>query len=99
MRKYNFSEMGGIWCDFARKIVENGLFVANDGNNWDLWEYNGTVYCVPVAGSGCSASVWCSVQRLRRHLYSLMYTCNRDTLIPDDWENVNVDFLRKLRII
>lgn len=33
MRKYNYSEMGAIWCDHAREIVENGVFIANDGSN------------------------------------------------------------------
>lgn len=28
MRKYNYSEMGAIWCDHAREIVENGVFIA-----------------------------------------------------------------------
>lgn len=32
-----------------------------------LW----TVYSIPVSGSGCGASVWCSVGNLRRHLYRL----------------------------
>lgn len=36
MRKYNYSKMGAIWCDHAREIVENGVFIANDGSNWDL---------------------------------------------------------------
>ena len=50
--------MGAIWRDHARKIVENGVFIANDGSNWDLWEHNGIVYSIPVEGSGCDASVW-----------------------------------------
>ena len=50
MEKYDFEKMGGIWKDEARTITENGVFVANSGN-WDLWEYSGTVYSIPVSGS------------------------------------------------
>lgn len=98
MRKYNFDQMGAIWSDHARKIIENGVLVANDGNNWDLWEYNGIVYSIPVAGSGCAPSVWCGVKNLRRHLYGLMHVCGYSSLIPVCWENVNVDFLASLGI-
>ncbi len=98
MGKYNFSEMGVIWCDHAREIVENGIFIANDGGNWDLWEHNETVYSIPVEGSGCDASVWCGVKNLRRHLCGLMHICGYSSLIPGYWENVNTDFLASLGI-
>lgn len=98
MRRYNYSEMGAIWCDHAREIVKHGVFIANDGSNWDLWEHNGTVYSIPVEGSGCSASVWCGVKNLRQHLYGLMHICGRSSLIPSCWENVNTDFLESLGI-
>ena len=31
MEKYDFDSMGALWADQARKIVENGVFVANSG--------------------------------------------------------------------
>lgn len=98
MGKYNFDQMGAIWSDHAQKITENGVLVANDGNNWDLWEYDDVVYSIPVAGSGCAPSVWCGVKNLRRHLYGLMHVCGYSSLIPVCWENVNVDFLASLGI-
>ena len=61
--------MGAIWRDHARKIVENGVFIANDDSNWDLWEHNGTVYSIPVEGSGCGASVWCETAFIRAYAY------------------------------
>lgn len=94
---YNFDEMGGIWNDQARTITANGVFVAHSGN-WDLWEYYGTVYSIPVLGSGCCASVWRSVSDLRRHLYQLRQICGYSKLIPDSWENVNTEFLGGLVI-
>lgn len=98
MKKYNYSEMGAIWRDHAREIVENGVFIANNGSNWDLWEHGETVYSIPVEDSGCGASVWCGVKNLRRHLYRLMHICDRSSLIPNCWENVNTDFLTSLGI-
>lgn len=95
--KYNFDEMGGIWKDQARTITTSGVFVARSGNR-DLWEYSGTVYSIPVPGSGCRASVWCSVSVLRRHLYQLRQICGHSGLIPDSWKNVNTDFLGGLGI-
>lgn len=95
--KYNFDEMGGIWKDLARTITASGVFVAHSGN-WDLWEYSGTVYSIPVPGSGCDASVWCAVSNLRRHLHRLRQICGCSGLIPDSWKNVNTEFLGGLRI-
>lgn len=92
MRKYDFEKMGGLWKDDARKITEKGVFIAHSGN-WDLWEYNGIIYSIPVSGSGCGASVWCGLSSLRSHLYRLRQVCGYDALIPSDWENVNTDFL------
>lgn len=93
MKKYDFKSMGGIWKDTAQKITKNGVFVAHDGS-WDLWEYAGTVYAIPVAGTGCAASVWCAVSNLRRHLCRLRKICKYSALIPAYWENVNADFLK-----
>ena len=92
MKKYDFEKMGGIWKDDARKITENGVFIAHSGN-WDLWEYNGTVYSIPVSGSGAGASIWCGLSSLRSHLFRLCQVRGYNTLIPSDWENVNFDFL------
>lgn len=91
-RKYDFETMGRIWKDEARKITENGVFVAHSGN-WDLWEYDRIIYSIPVSGSGAGASVWCGLSSLRSHLYRLRQICGYNTLIPADWENVNTDFL------
>ena len=93
MKKYNFAAMGGIWAEGARKIVEKGVFVAHSGN-WDLWAYDGTVYSIPVAGSGAGASVWCALRELRRHLYYLRQVCGYADLVPEHWDHVNADFLR-----
>lgn len=98
MKKYDFESMGGIWKDEARAITENGVFVAHDGS-WDLWEYAGTVYSIPVIGSGCSASVWCAVADLRRHLYRLRQVCGHSRLVPDSWQSVNYVFLGGLGIV
>ena len=97
MKNYEFDKMGGIWVDQARDITEKGEFVAHSGN-WDLWSYCGTVYSIPVKGSGCSASVWFALSNLRRHLYHLRNVCGYSELIPADWQNVNSDFLRGLGI-
>ena len=97
MNKYDFEKMGGIWKDAAPKITQNGVFVANSGN-WDLWEYSGTVYAIPVAGTGCAASVWCAVSNLRRHLCRLRQICKYSALIPPYWENVNADFLKNNKL-
>ena len=93
MRKYDFAAMGGIWAEEARKITEKGVFVAHSGN-WDLWAHDGTVYSIPVAGSGASASVWCALSGLRRHLYYLRQVSGYAGLVPDYWQQVNRDFLR-----
>ena len=77
--------------------IQKGEFVAHSGN-WDLWSYCGTVYSIPVKGSGCGASVWCALSNLRRHLYHLRNVCGYADLIPADWQNVNTDFLRGLGI-
>lgn len=97
MEKYDFENMGGIWKDQARTITSNGVFVANSGN-WDLWEYSGTVYSIPVSGSGCNASVWCSVPKLRAHLYQIRQICGYNSLIPDCWKDINFGFLSYLGI-
>lgn len=77
MKKYDFEKMGGIWKDDARKITENGVFVAHSGN-WDLWEYNGIIYSIPVSGTGAGASgpVRSRAARLRKCLYCL-FTASR----------------------
>ena len=62
--------MGALWADQAREIVKNGIFVANSGG-WDLWAYDGTVYSIPVKGSGGSASYWCALSQLHTHLFRL----------------------------
>lgn len=93
MKNYEFDKMGGIWADQAREITEKGEFVAHSGN-WDLWSYGGTVYSIPVMGSGGSASVWCALSGLRRHLHHLRNVCGYVDLIPADWENANRDFLK-----
>lgn len=95
--KYDFDKMGGIWADQAREITEKGEFVARSGN-WDLWAYDGTVYSIPVIGSGTKPGFWCSSAGLRRHLYHLRNVCGYADLIPADWKNVNTDFLRGLGI-
>lgn len=92
MKKYDFDKMGGIWANQAREITENGVFIAHSGN-WDLWEYGGTVYSIPISGSGAGASVWCGLFSLRSHLYRLRQIRGYKNLIPADWENVNFDFL------
>lgn len=97
MRKYDFNAMGSIWKDQAREIARNGDFVAHNGH-WDLWSYGGTVYALPISGSGCNASVWCAVSGLRRHLYHLRNVCGYADLIPADWEEVNTDYLKNLGI-
>lgn len=80
MKNYEFDRMGGIWEDEVRTITENGVFIANS-SNWDLWEYSGTVYSIPV--SGCGASVWCAASKLRRHLHRLRQICGYSELVPD----------------
>lgn len=97
MKKYDFESIGEIWKTEARTITENGVFIANSGN-WDLWAYSGTIYSIPVSGSGGSASVWCAVANLRRHLYQLRQVCGYPALIPDYWQYVNYDFLGGLGI-
>lgn len=92
MKKYDFEKMDNIWKDEAQKITENGIFVAHS-SNWDLWEYGGIIYSIPVPGSGAGASVWCGISGLRSHLYRLRQICGYDTLIPRSWENINYDFL------
>lgn len=98
MNRYDFESMGGIWKDTAQKITKNGVFVARDGN-WDLQEYAGTVYAIPVAGTGCAASVWCGVANIRRHLYRLRQVCGHSRLVPDSWQSVNYVFLGGLGIV
>lgn len=97
MRKYDFEKMSGLWKDEARKITENGVFVAHEGN-WDLWAYDGMVYSIPVEGSGAGASCWCGLANLYHHLYHLSHVCNYNGMIPKYWENVNYDFLGKFGI-
>lgn len=97
MKKCDFESMGDIWKDEARTITESGVFIANSGN-WDMWEYSGMVYSIPVAGSGCGASIWCPVADLRRHLHRLRQVCGYSALIPHYWQSVNYDFLGGLGI-
>ena len=66
--------------------------VANSGG-WDLWAYDGTVYSIPVKGSGGSASYWCALSQLRAHLFRLRTICRYNALIPDGWKNINREFL------
>lgn len=94
---YDFEKLSGILAEKAREITERGVFVARSWS-WDLWEYGGTVYSIPIAGSGGKASVWCSVASLRSHLYHLRQVCGYNALIPPDWENVNTEFLDWLGI-
>lgn len=97
MKKYDFDSMGALWADQARKITEKGEFIAHSGN-WDLWIHSGTVYSIPVMGSGCGASVWCPLSGLRQHLHHLRAVCGYTDLIPSYWHDVNTDFLRGLGI-
>lgn len=98
MKKYDFENMGETWKNEARKITENGVFVAHSGN-WDLWEYNGIIYSIPISGSGAGASIWCGISSFRAHLYRLRQICGYKTLIPANWENVNTDFLSGFGIV
>lgn len=97
MRKYDFDKMSGLWADQAREITEKGVFVAHAGN-WDLWSYGGTVYSIPVNGSGCNASYWCALSGLRSHLFRLRQVCGYTDLIPAYWQDVNCDFLKSYGI-
>lgn len=97
MGKYNFDEMGNFYGDRAKKIVENGLFVANDGN-WDLWACEESVFSVPIAGSGCEFCFFCSLKNLRNHLIYLRNICQYNPLIPPYWENVNCEYLETFGI-
>lgn len=92
MIKYDFESMGHIWKDHAKDITEKGVFVAHSGN-WDLWEYRGIIYDIPIFGSSCSPSVFCSVSELHSHLYKLRQIFNYNSLIPEYWEHVNREFL------
>lgn len=98
MGKYDFDSMGALWADQAQQITEKGEFVAHSGN-WDLWSYSGTVYSIPVMGSGCGVSVWCPLSGLRRHLYHLRAVCGYTSLVPSYWQNVNTELLRGLGIV
>lgn len=97
MKKYDFENMDDIQKDEARTITENGVFIANSGS-WDLWAYYRTIYSIPISGSGCSFSVWCSFTNLRRHLYYLRQVCGYAALVPDYWQYVDYDFLGGLGI-
>lgn len=92
MRKYDFEKMDGTWENEARKVTENGVFIAHSGN-WDLWADDTLVYSIPVSGSGAGASIWCGLSSLRSHLYRLRQVRGYDALIPSDWENINYNFL------
>lgn len=94
MKKYDFEKMGGIWKNHARVITKKGVFVASS-RNWDLWEYSGIVYSIPISGSGCSASSWCSVSRIKSHLQHLKNICGGVNIFPCDWENINFDFFKE----
>lgn len=98
MKKYDFEKMGKLWADEARKITESGVFVAHSGN-WDLWEYGGIIYSIPVSGSGADVSIWCGLSSLRSHLFHLRQVIGYDTLIPTGWENVNFDFLAAYGVV
>lgn len=97
MGRYNFDEIGGFWGDRAKKIVENGVFVAHSGN-WDLWLHDDFLYDIPIAGSGCDFSHYCAPKDLYKHLFHLRQVCKYDPLIPPMWENVNYEFLKTLGI-
>lgn len=74
-------------------IVKNGVFVADMGSNWNLWQSDGMLYSIAKNGSGAGSSCWCSSARLRAHLHRLRQICGYDTLIPPSWKKVNYDFL------
>lgn len=97
MKKYEFEKMGAIWSEYAQTITSEGVFIAHSGN-WDMWELCGMVYSIPVAGSGAGASVWCAVSHFRAHLHRLRNVCGHESLIPGDWENVNLEYLNSLGI-
>lgn len=93
-KQYDFESMGSIWANRAREITEKGVFIAHSGN-WDMWEYQEILYSIPVCDSGCRASVWCKMSRLREHLLRLKHICRSDSLIPISWKNVNYKYLEK----
>lgn len=91
MGAYNFDEIKEIWKNYARKIVENGVFIGHD-SNWDLWVYKDVVYSIPLAGTGADCSQWCRISELRGHLIRLKRTCGFQI------ENANFVFLSKYGI-
>lgn len=97
MGKYNFDEIGSFWGDRAKKVVENGVFVAHE-SNWDLWAHENSVYAVPLAGSGCDLCFYGAIKNLRNHLFHLRQVCKYDPLIPPMWESVNYEYLKTFGI-
>ncbi len=78
--------------------------IARGTGNWDFYlstpYSDGTQAILYVAkvGTGASSGIWCSVSKLRYHLYKVRQTCNGSRLIPEDWTIIDRQFFEKLGI-
>lgn len=80
-------------------IVKNGVFIADMGVNWELWQFGDILYSIAKPGSGANSSCWCAIKKLRAHLWHLRQVCGYDKLIPPYWTKVNHNLLHALKII
>lgn len=78
--------------------------IARGAGNWDYFlsapysDGSQAVLYIAKPGSGAISGIWCSVSRLRNHLYSTRQICGGSRLIPSDWEIVDKAFFEKLGI-
>lgn len=81
--------------------------IAKGSSNWDYYltppfaDGSQAVYYKAKENSGAGSGIWCSVKRLRSHLIHLanvVHGSNWNTMIPDDWNVVDKQFLVSLGI-
>lgn len=55
---YIIKNFDGVNDEHLQKVADHGRIVEAAGGNWDLLEYNGYIYYMAHANTGCSSGAW-----------------------------------------
>lgn len=78
--------------------------IARGAGNWDFYlstpysDDSQAILYIAKPGTGASDGIWCSVSKLRYHLYRTRQICGGSRLIPEDWTVIDKQFFEKLGI-
>lgn len=68
-------------------IKKNGKLLAfenREESGWQYWEYSGIIYSINADNDPSRTSIWCSINRLNRHLHHLWQICGYKHFTEDE---------------